>query len=106
LHVCLLFASPAFGVGPHLRQGGKAGGAEEPASQDGFAGNPPGLLREDDKYRLRDFLGQIRVTHLPQRRRIDEANAPRNERFSKAASELRAAYSRSSAMSSIACIHL
>jgi hypothetical protein len=68
-----------FGLGAHVRQRGKPRRPEKPAGQNGFVRNPPGLLRQDDENRLRDFPGQVRVAHLPQRRGIDKSDAPRNE---------------------------
>jgi hypothetical protein len=36
----------------------------------------PDLPREDDEDGLRDILGQMRIAHLPQRRRVDEPDVP------------------------------
>jgi len=40
-----------------------------------------GLASEDDKHRLGNFLGQMRVAHLPQGRRINEIDVTRYQRL-------------------------
>jgi hypothetical protein len=65
-----------------LGDGGVARGFEQPAGEDGLIGNLPGFLRENDEHGLGDFLSQMRVAHLPQRRRIDEPG-PAGHKFRK-----------------------
>jgi hypothetical protein len=80
LHVRLLFAL----VPPPLN-GQRVGArvtrrAAKPAGQNGLVAERVRLAREDDENRLRDFLGQIRVAHLPQRDGINEIDMARDER--------------------------
>ena len=38
------------------------------------------LARQNDEHRLRDFLGQMRVAHLPHRHGIDQIDVARDQR--------------------------
>ena len=81
LHSNLLLVLVAFGGSADLGQRGKAGRIEKPAAQRRLVGKLACLLGEDDKHRLRDFLGQLRIAHLPQGGGINEADAPVYQRF-------------------------
>jgi hypothetical protein len=61
--------------------GGESRRAIEPAGKNGFGTERAGLAGENDKHRLGNFLGQMRVADLPQRRRIDEIDVTRNQRL-------------------------
>jgi hypothetical protein len=77
----LLFVALAFDRRPPLRERGETRGPEQPAGQNRLLRELPGFLREDRKYRLRDFFGEMRIAHLAHRSRIHEADAPRNQRL-------------------------
>ena len=68
----------AFGLERIAR--GEARGAAQPAGQHGLFAQVSGLARQDDEHGLRDFLGQMRVAHLPQRGGIDQRHVAFHQR--------------------------
>ena len=105
LHVCLLFAALTVALDFQRVGGRKAGGAIEPAGKNGLCAERRRFSGQNDEHRLGDFLGQMRITRLPQRRRIDEAGDDAQPASAKASSDWCTAYSRTNAMSSV-IIHL
>lgn len=71
-------ALPAAGFRLQRIAGGKVRGAAEPTGQDGVWTQFARFASEDNDG-LRDFLGQMRIAHLPQRRRMDERHRPFHE---------------------------
>ena len=69
-----LFAVQAAALGLQRVARGKVRGAAEPAGEHGLPAEAAGLASEDDEDRLRDFLGQVRVAHLPSRGGMDQSD--------------------------------
>ena len=53
--------------------------AAKPAGQNGFLAERFGFARQNDKNRLCDFLGQMRIAHLPQCNGMNEIDMARDE---------------------------
>jgi len=82
-HLDLLFLAPASGRRAPLGQGREAGGVEQPAGEGGLLGQAASFPGQDNEHRLRDFLGQMRIAHLAQGRRIHKADPPIHQRFKR-----------------------
>lgn len=59
--------------------GGQAGGLKQPARKRPVVAQLPGLFGEDDKDRLGDFLGVVRVADLAQGDGIDQIDMARDQ---------------------------
>src|SRR5437764_4977512 len=55
------------------------GGAMQPAGENGMIHKSRCLLRERDKYSLRDILGELGIAHHPQSGGVDEVNVASHE---------------------------
>ena len=55
------------------------GGAMQPAGENGMIHKSHCLLRERDKYSLRDILGELGIAHHPQSGGVDEVNVASHE---------------------------
>ena len=80
LHKCLLLTAHAPDFPPEKTSRRQSGGLIQPAGQNGFIGNAPGLLCEDDKHRLRDLFDGVNVAGLPQRGEINQIYMALNQR--------------------------
>src|SRR5439155_22497583 len=58
----------------HVTQRSVAGGAQQPRREDRLMAERGGLTGQDDEHRLRDFLGDVSVMNVPQRRGVDETD--------------------------------
>ena len=67
LHIGLLFTADAAGFTPQEARRRQPRGLIQPAGQDGFVHDAPGLFRQNDEHRLRDFLGGMGIAGFSQR---------------------------------------
>jgi hypothetical protein len=73
---CLLFVAVAAGFTSDGARSDKASCAEEPAGQNGFAIEGRGLAGQNQKDRLGDVLGQVRVANLAQGGGVNQVEVP------------------------------
>ena len=83
LHLRLLFTQRAAALGSQGRSCGITGRAVQPAWNNRVGAERTRLARQNNEHGLRHVFGQMRVAHLPHRRRINKIDMAGHQRLKR-----------------------